>query len=480
MKIKKTFQGELPDNRVVNAKSNSATDAYSANYLNDKLRNVVVSPTEPTTGEDVWIKRSSNILKFDNFEKTVNGVTFTMKDQVLHVEGTATAYTQECYLPINLTLEEAMTLTVDWNDDNLVPKAAYTYNGTSYYPNIYSQELEPDTHLNQLYFIIASGATVNTDVRFQLEKGRGFSGWQPVMEKAILVKNDNDVYEDLIKKSIHVGIDKPKNGEEIWIKISNNLFDTKKLVNSGWNNTGNSKRVVWGINVKAGVTYTITNYSQRNVSVFETQNLIQNSENNSVLVEHGTISGIGNITITTKNSAYLRLQFSNSDNSDISVNDILPSDIQIEIGDTSTKFEPFTPKKIYTKNDNEIYEEFYNEEYLLKDTIFSGTLFVTDGDVPLKGAKRFLDVYFTMLNDAGAQIGKFTIDTSVADKTFGSVVLTCHDVTNMVEYYVCECSYVKSTNIFNFVRTGFINVATGKFEHRYSGAYHVYRIDTYD
>jgi hypothetical protein len=229
MKIKKTFQGELPENRVVNAKSNSATDAYSANYLNDKLNKVVVSPTEPSTGEDVWIKRSSNILKFDDFEKTVNGVTFTMKDQVLHVEGTATAYTQECYLPINLTLEEAMTLTVDWNDDNLVPKASYTYNGTSYYPNLYSQELEPGTYLNQLYFIIASGATVNTDVRFQLERGRGFSGWQPVMEKAILVKNDNDVYEDLIKKSVHVGLDKPKYDENIWIKKSNNLFNKDKM-----------------------------------------------------------------------------------------------------------------------------------------------------------------------------------------------------------------------------------------------------------
>ena len=351
MKIKKTFQGELPENRIVNAKSNSQTDAYSANYLNDKLRNVVVSPTEPTTGEDVWIKRSSNILKFDDFTKTVNGITFTMKDQVLHVEGTATAYTQECYLPINLTLEEAMTLTVDWSDDNLVPKAAYTYNGTSYYPNIYSQELEPGTYLNQLYFIIASGATVNTDVRFQLEKGRGFSGWQPVMEKAILVKNNNDVYEDLIKKSIHVGVDKPKNGEDVWVQIGKNLYNPStdiELVGKfrQWNYSGaitdQSNYNGLKIRVKPNTTYVtdtdVSDGDYHNLCYFDENMVFLSSEPYNTKPKHFT---------TPNNCAYITIAILNE-----------YTWFKLEEGTT------ITAKRLYTKDANGGYEEFYNDEKL--------------------------------------------------------------------------------------------------------------------
>lgn len=37
MRIKKTFQGSLPENTVVNTQSNSQVNAYSCNYLNNKI-----------------------------------------------------------------------------------------------------------------------------------------------------------------------------------------------------------------------------------------------------------------------------------------------------------------------------------------------------------------------------------------------------------------------------------------------------------
>lgn len=224
MKIKKTFQGELPENRIVNAKSNSQTDAYSANYLNDKLNKVVVSLEEPITGEEVWVKRSINMLKFSDFTKEVNGITFKMEDQVLSIKGTATAYTQECYMPIKKILEEDMTLTqyTSGKADGLVTKAAYTDNGTSYYPNLLSVELNKGAYIDQLYFIISEGAVIDAEVRFQLESGKGVHDWQPVTEKQVFVKNENGVYEELVKKNLHVGIDEPKNGEDVWVKKSKN------------------------------------------------------------------------------------------------------------------------------------------------------------------------------------------------------------------------------------------------------------------
>ena len=34
----------------------------------DKLNNVVISPTEPTTGEEVWIKKGKNLFNKSNFD----------------------------------------------------------------------------------------------------------------------------------------------------------------------------------------------------------------------------------------------------------------------------------------------------------------------------------------------------------------------------------------------------------------------------
>ena len=98
--------------------------------------------------------------------------------------------------------------------------------------------------------------------------------------------------------SVVVSSTTPTTGEEVWIQTSKNKFDTRLLAQGGWNNSDNSERVVWGIKVKAGEIYTISNYSQKRISIFETSNLIQSNSINSVLVEHGSLDGVGNVTIT--------------------------------------------------------------------------------------------------------------------------------------------------------------------------------------
>lgn len=64
MKIRKTFVGNLPDNKIVNSNSTSETDTYSCKYLNE--RNVIVSSEEPTTGEEVWFQTSRNLFDRSN------------------------------------------------------------------------------------------------------------------------------------------------------------------------------------------------------------------------------------------------------------------------------------------------------------------------------------------------------------------------------------------------------------------------------
>ena len=362
MKIKKTFQGELPENRVVNAKSNSATDAYSANYLNDKLNKVVVSPTEPITGEDVWIKRSSNILKFDDFTETVNGITFTMKDQVLYIKGTATAYTQTCYMAIKKTLEEDMTLTqyTSGKADGIIAKAAYTYNGTSYYPNLFSVELDKDTYLNQLYFIISEGSVVDAEVRFQLERGKGTHDWQPVMDKQVFVKNDNGVYEELVKNNLHIGSSQPINGEEVWIQKGKNLIDMSYL-RTGVYKLGDGTYVDGAdacctknfIEINNSKNYILSWGSPSNSQLAY---VLYYDENKNYLGNSGTQFSNGSLTLNSyvnySDVKYVNLRF------DTTLSSL--TNLQLEEGNTKSTYEPFT-RKIHTKNDNGTYEDFYDK-----------------------------------------------------------------------------------------------------------------------
>ena len=65
MKIRKTFAGNLPDNKIVNSKSNSETDTYSCKYLNE--RNVILAQnstgytTESTAAETVPLTQVEKI-----------------------------------------------------------------------------------------------------------------------------------------------------------------------------------------------------------------------------------------------------------------------------------------------------------------------------------------------------------------------------------------------------------------------------------
>lgn len=65
MKIKKTYQGSLPDNKIVNTESNSQTDTYSCDYLNPSFAQMHTNAKmevadDSTTVVNVW-QTSGNI-----------------------------------------------------------------------------------------------------------------------------------------------------------------------------------------------------------------------------------------------------------------------------------------------------------------------------------------------------------------------------------------------------------------------------------
>lgn len=102
MKIRKTFSGNLPENKIINTNSTSETDTYSCKYLNE--RNVIVSSEEPTTGEEVWLQRGKNLINAPYTENNKLIITATKDDYYITTD-------YKCYL------EKDITYTISYESD---------------------------------------------------------------------------------------------------------------------------------------------------------------------------------------------------------------------------------------------------------------------------------------------------------------------------------------------------------------------------
>lgn len=167
---------------------------------------VIVSSTQPTTNEKVWMQKSNNLIKLDDSTITENGITFSVKDQILHITGTATEYTQAFYIPFNdRKIVEPETLTAYFTGSGAIIKASYSYEGTVYYPNLDILKLPIGAVLYQVYFIIEKGTTVDMTVKLQLEKGDKSTEWKQAVDDGILTRNTNGNYEKLTLEKYSTG-----------------------------------------------------------------------------------------------------------------------------------------------------------------------------------------------------------------------------------------------------------------------------------
>ena len=73
MKIKKMVQGSIPSNKVFNSHNTDKHNAYSTEYLNDKL--VCVSLDKPTDKQKFWIQTSKNLFH-DGLVTELGNITY--------------------------------------------------------------------------------------------------------------------------------------------------------------------------------------------------------------------------------------------------------------------------------------------------------------------------------------------------------------------------------------------------------------------
>lgn len=180
------------------------------NKMQDNIEEsaVVVSPTEPTTNEKVWIRKSNNILSFKDFEtKTINGITITNnKDGSLTLNGTSTAEVSTRISNVMNSLKAGkytLIRNASGTADNYT-LILYGKNETAI--NIHNNASGNTSQINintdyaefYLWLYIGTGKTFsNYILKPQLEAGEVATAFAPYeTEKTIFVKNANGVFEE--------------------------------------------------------------------------------------------------------------------------------------------------------------------------------------------------------------------------------------------------------------------------------------------
>lgn len=251
---------------------------------------VKVSPTQPTTGEKVWLQKGKNLLNL-NVNQTKNDVTIiSNSDGSITLNGTATADTR-IDIPINLNLRAG---TYTHSRNNITLDNTYlsldNINDTMLNKNSTERTFTINQNTDYNYYVIWFGSGVafdNVTLYLQLEQGMVATGHEQYIEPKIYVKNDNDVYEEFINKEDLVNYSTGETRIGTWI-------DGKKLYRKVLTYTGAIEAdtlfkigMVDNVETTISMNYTIRNSNgsqwindYANAGVIKTFTLIMQMEDN--------------------------------------------------------------------------------------------------------------------------------------------------------------------------------------------------------
>ena len=382
MKIKKTFQGELPENRIVNTYSDSLTDAYSANYLNGKLSNVVISATEPTDKKDIWVQIGKNL--FDK-TKIINNLSPTSDGGFTGASGCSTSYVKvnpgDTYMvSSNVERPWVFNFSKDIPSIGVVATPWNVANGNAF------QVVVPDgfEYISFRHLPSSPGEdNINQDI--QVEQGEFKTDYEPYIPKKIYVKKDNRyevVYDEAnTRKEVYVGPYEPRGGEDVWIKSGKNLFNKANIL-SGYELVSTEAEIQanaeWYVSdfipVTPGVTYFLSGKTSG------TNNIFYDADKKK-------IDGIGATTgalLIPNGAKYMRF---NGRLTEIDT-------VQLEIGDEATAYENYVNTNIFAKSDNGGYNSVYDESVFSRNSmLLRQTVNSTQGswkNVPVNPNHKFL------------------------------------------------------------------------------------------
>ena len=189
MKIKKTDKSVGILGKILNKKSESEINTYSANYLNDRL--VKVSPTEPETGEEVWIKKGKNLISgFRHNYMYHNG------NSVYETSAYGFTATYPIDIELNVPYYFSHALGVRNGNVNVIDSAGKCLEQINA-DDMLSPIIITNPKAKQIIINTwdINNNTVQNETWMQLEQGNGVTPYEPYIEKEIYIKNKNDIYE---------------------------------------------------------------------------------------------------------------------------------------------------------------------------------------------------------------------------------------------------------------------------------------------
>lgn len=183
------------------------SNCYNKTEIDEKMQDldkVKVSSTEPTTGEKVWIQKGKNLFDKNNVNKLVGYIDGNGNFNIDN-ENRRTLYI-ECMANTVYTISRtAGTYFRVASFDQEIRRTVCMVNGEFLNPT--AEKLTLDTGDNAIYLAVSyydSSTDTLTEQEIldsiQIEQGSEATEYEKYIEPTIYVKNDNDVYEELISK----------------------------------------------------------------------------------------------------------------------------------------------------------------------------------------------------------------------------------------------------------------------------------------
>lgn len=190
--------------------------------------------------------------------------------------------------------------------------------------------------------------------------------------------NIPDGFEEVVEPenaTIYVGPTEPKGSQDVWIQKGKNLLNLLKCkissASSNYNIDNANKITVsstggWGntqiddFEVIVGKEYVISCNFTNSLNI-NTGIIIYNN-NGDTLNHQSLVATNGNLEIRfTPNTEKIKIKFAANNTSDNHNNTVVYDNIQIEFNN-KTSYEPYVEKRIFVRNDNGVYEEFYKSD----------------------------------------------------------------------------------------------------------------------
>ena len=204
----------LPVGTIVSFEGDEIPEGYEE-VIGEEAR-VVISSTEPTTGEEVWIQNTKNLFNINGDYASVVGSPTISDNSIILPESDGNAgYTKflkkiEISGPITISFDVSnsdgyarlLLIPLDINGNVITNLTIDGYTYLDVYKGYYKNHTNGNYELvlnfpeNVKYFQLGFVHTFGTFANVQIEQGEIATEYEKYVNKKIYIKNDNGVYEE--------------------------------------------------------------------------------------------------------------------------------------------------------------------------------------------------------------------------------------------------------------------------------------------